>query len=1212
MKDYSTRFGNMFKVVALAAALGGAAGAEAATEIADGGTYTIGSTSASLVCRGDATLMVKPTETKTFPDGTQCYVTRAALVATNGTVTLDFSQCTDLPVLFTELFRADKNGKIVFKGAGKMFVGTDVMPKEPYPIAEKVQGKSFGLAAAESVDGFQGVEFVNIALLARPMPETGVSWTVRDGAVLGSLAARPFASAGYAGSDKAQLTGTAVTIANFDVWMMTTNVFESGATITVAANRTLQIKSMALNDTWGITSDGTDGWRHSQNIVLADATSRLMTRSGRGASLDGTISGPGYVESYDNYSCSTAFYGPVTFSGPIRLPYLYDKAVAGQAGYTFFANSVAWTEPKDILLNCGALIFRSGLSGDILVGTFTGHDFANSVVKMYNSAQNLQIGKLVGKFSLSSDVTHGTITVADAEAGAVIRVPSSSNVKIVAQVPVAKVNVLENGSTRATYYCFDGATVAAGDSLEILLLDVPEGLTLNLPNGADGVVLSGGKAKVRDCLGEGAAYVAENASLWLDASAAETVNAFTNSSGVQQYYNSKLLVYEWLDRSSRRQWLVGNYRGFGSFNDSVNPSLITPSGNGYASGATTVLPLYRENGLNNLPIFDFSGNNAKVTRAMIFKSKFVGPDQNDFQPAFCIMVYGSNGGGGSALLANKTGDFARSTNAGSLAVDGLDKPLIADNNNKGFEAWVNGEKVNVKNGNLLSGEWDIVSIDTRGVQVTGLGYAKNNTGDGMSSSQYAEVIFFHSVPTAEARASVELYLADKWGLMDKVTNHIVKARATAMVSGSGEVAVSGEVKLVGTLAGGLISVADGAKVTYENAAPSATKDDVAQIAGCVAWFDPSDPGMLVMSTGKDSSDRLKALEVSAISNRIVGAKAPLLVGNNPNSTSSRCPWLNQAKRAYRTGLNWMDYSIRYDGDTTGDYMYFANKVTWHSDTSREETAGRMAFIVSDSSRGGGTPVIDGTDPGGNGKIKVRSNPKYSDMIWKSGTGSEVTGGKTYLNGAEVDGTSTGFTGGPEVFAFSTTSDIDFCYQGYWSNSENKNYGEILGESLYFNRVLTDAERTTVTSYLMWKWLGTLPAGCNNFTEATLTGSGSISGVPQAALPQFGDDFSGTISFADATLDFGISTPDQPVAGVLVAPGATLAFDGEVTVNVTPANGRLKTGSYTLVDVAAFSGVTGWRLNFVGAADPNGRAKLVVEGGKVVLRIAKGGFIAIVK
>ena len=69
---------------------------------------------------------------------------------------------------------------------------------------------------------------------------------------------------------------------------------------------------------------------------------------------------------------------------------------------------------------------------------------------------------------------------------------------------------------------------------------------------------------------------------------------------------------------------------------------------------------------------------------------------------------------------------------------------------------------------------------------------------------------------------------------------------------------------------------------------------------------------------------------------------------------------------------------------------------------------------------------------------------------------------------------------------------------------------------------------------------------------------------------------------------------------------------EEPLNVAPKNGRLKTGSYTLVDVAATQGVTGWRLNLVGATDPRGRAKLVVSGGKVVLEVAMSGVVLVVK
>lgn len=1189
-----------------------------ATDIADGGSYTINSSWATIVCKGNATLTVKPTQTVTLLDGTQVYFTQTSVTATNGTVTLDFSQCTDLPVLFTQLFRAEKNGKVIFKGAGKMFVGTDAGLGEPYAIAEKVQNKAFGIAAAESTDGFQGVEFVNIALLALPMPE-GVSWTVRNGATLGSLAANPFASAGYAGSDKAQLTGKNITLANFDVWMMVTNVFEAGATITVAANRTLHIKSMTLQNTWGVTSNGTDNWRHSQNIVLQDATSRLFTRSGRGAYLDGSISGAGYIETYDNYNANTYFYGPLTFSGPIRCPYLYDSAVAGSTGYSFLPGSVAWTEPKDVLLNYGYLVFGSQLTGEIKIGTFTGHDFVNSVVKMYNSEQDVQIGKLVGKFSMSSDVTKGKISVADAEDGAIIRLPSSSNVKIFSQVPMAKVEVLESGSTRATYYCFNGATISVDDNLEIVSMDVPEGLTLNLPNGASKVALSGGKVKLRDCIAEGVAYVAENASLWLDASVTETVNTFTNVAGVTQKYNNTPLVYEWLDRSQRKQWLVGNYRGFGLFNDKLIPSTVVPSGNGYTGGETSVLPLYRENLLNGLPIFDFSGNSAKTTRAMIFKNKLEVPTQNDFKPAFCIMVYGSHGGGGSALLANTAGDFARAS-TGSLAVDGLDKPLIADRNNKGFEAWVNGAKVNVKDGNLLSGGWDIVSIDTKGVQVVGLGYASSNTGDGMGSSQYAEVIFFHSVPTEEARESVELYLAEKWGLTGKVAENITKPQLMVTVSGVGEVAVNGDVKLSGSVVDGQISVADGAKVTYDSVSP-ATQADVAEIEDCVAWFDPSDTARLVMSTGKDSEGNPRALEVSAISNRIAGSSTSVLVGNNPNSATCRCPWLNREKRAYRSGMNWLDYSNHYSGDTMGDYMYFANKTgSSYGDKTFAGSAARMAFIVSDSVRGGGSPIFDAPSefdasaPNGKGKIKVRYNTTHTTAIWPSGTGAEVTGGKTYLNGDEVNGSTTGFTGAPEVFAFSTTADLNFGFQGYYGNSDSgRKYGEILGESLYFGRELTDDERNAVTSYLMWKWLGKVPAGYAMFGDAELAGSGTITGVTQAALPKLAAGFNGTVELSDASCEFQLTSPDETVGGAIIAPAATLKLPATISLKFNGVTNKLNPGEYVLFDVATLNGAETINLDYTGIPERlRDRLSITKVGGKVCLVFASKGMILLVR
>lgn len=1191
--------------VSLAAALLVAVCASA-TDIADGGTYTITSSSASLVCKGDATLSVEPTDLR-GTGANRYYFTQTSVTATNGTLTLDFSKRTDYPVLFSLKFQADQKGKVIFKGAGKMLFGASKDLVEPYYIANDSQ--LFGFADAELQDGFEGVEFVNLATLACDMG--AVPWSVRDGATLMTLVPNAFASSGYQGADKASLVGDDIRLDNFDVCLMATNVFPTTATITVGAGRTLHVKSMVTTATWSMTSGSTVGWVYPQDIVLETSTSRLFPRCANGVTLAGDISGPGYLETYEDNGTSVSFKGSMSFEGPLLNNSTFVKADGSiiNANITFDAGTVAWTAPKDVRLGQGMLAFLGTVDNPIPIGTLEGFDCDNCYIQLFETGMSLSVAKVKDRFCFTSG-SRGQMAIAAAEMGTTIKVPATATQPAVTGVPVATRRTVESDKPMI-YYLFDGATVSESDAS----VTVPSGLSLSFPNGAASVELAGGSASIgRDFVKDGRAYVAAHAMLWLDPSVTTSVQAFTNAFGAIQGLNGKPYLMEWFDQSSKKTWFVAQYRGLGAFNEGITPPIVVNGDGSFAGGALTVYPFYRTDYLNGLPIVDFSGNTAKSTRAMIFKDKYTSPSSNDFKPAFCIMVYGSHPGGGSALLANPNGDFARSTNTGNLAVDGLDKPLIADNNNKGFEAWVNGEKVNVKAGNLLSGGWDVVSIDTKQVQVTGLGYAKSNTGDGMSSSQYAEIVFLPEVPSDADRLAIELYLADKWGLAGK----IAKPQVTANLSGEGSASVVGDVKIGGSLVGSRISVADGAKVTYDAVLP-ATQADVAAITDCVAWFDPSDPAMLRMSTGKDSDGKVKELEVSAVANRIVGAKAPLLVGNNANNTSSRCPWLNTAKRAQRSGMNWLDYSNRYAGDTAGDYMFFANKIASYSATSFEGTSGRMAFIVSDSVRGGGTPIFDAPDsfdsngPNGLGKIKLRKNQVHTASIWPKDTGSEVTGGKQYLNGDEVDGSTAGFTGAPEVFAFSTTEDLNFGFQGCYSNSERGNtYGEVLGESLYFSRVLTETERNSVTSYLMWKWLGRLPAGYTAFGETTLSGAGTITGVPLAALPKLSDDFTGTVELTESTLDFGVSTPDCPVEGALVAKGATLAMTGAVTLNVALENGRLKTGSYTLIDMAAFSGVTGWRLNLVGASDPNGRAKLVVEGGKVVLQIAKGGFIAIVK
>lgn len=1173
------------KTVLVALALIGVRSAQAASvTVPDGGTYTVNSSLTDLTCEGSATLTISPTA-KTA-DGTR-WDCQTSILATNGTVTLDFSQfdTQGMSILFRRNIRADVAGNLVFRGPATGSVtmcfglpdAEDVYANDPHSRAPMFA------ASRATADGNFAIVFVNMFQIVAAMPDSmNGKWSVADDAlalVWAADALQPILN--YTPQTTARLE-------RFDVLAMTNAVFKSAASVTVSAGRTLGLKPMYFRTGWSPSSLSAT---FDCDVILEESTSRLLCRNAANLSLTGSISGLGTVELMNNgYAATVTFRGESTFTGPLAI-WTVESANNTLMAADFPAGSVQWTSPKDVRLGRGTLIFESAAS-PVQLGTLTASELKESTVRLTGNTQ-LKISQLAGQFNLDRN-SAGVVRIVAAASGSIAR--TTGPLTLFDNGVDAAVVETDEGGTTVRYLGFDGATFKQSqDELSVVSAKVPSGLTVHFPMGAGKVDLKGGTATLGDdFIQSGEALAAAQSILWLDAADASTVVALTNDQGVVQYASDgHMLPMEWLDRSSTKRWFVGQYRAYGE-NDQLKASSAW-------CNVTTVYPVCGSLRLNEMNVMDFSFFTTS-TRAMIFKDKWVTCTQNGFTPGFCVMVYGSQGGGGSALLANPNAAFAR--NATTLKSNGLDLPLIADGQ---FDAWVNGKKVDVTKGNLLSGDWDIVSIDTKKLQVTGLGFAKANTDDGTHASQYAEIIFLAEPPSAADREAMERYLAKKWGLMDKLDVDPVTTRVT----GAGTVTVKSDAVLSGGYLGSL-SVAAGAKLAVGEAS-CVTAEDVAKIEGLVAWFDPSDEGSRVMSSAKDSDGNIKELEVIGVNSRVMTSAAKVLSGNNTGSTSSRAPWMNTEPRTPREGLAWLDYSNRYAGDVAGEYLYFASQVTgFDAAKTLRSVSARTAFIVSDSVRGGGMPFIDGTSATANGSIRLREKKTASSPIWQSGTATCVTEGMTYLNGESVDGAKTGFTGGPELFAFSTTENIDMSFQGLLYNSEGgAAFGEILGESMYFDRELNEEDRKDVESYLMWKWLAKLPAGRNNFTETVLSGAGRLSDVPRASLPQFGDDFTGTVTLSETALDFGISTSESPVEGALVAKGATLAMSGEITLNVAPKNGRLKTGSYTLVDVAATQGVTGWRLNLVGATDPNGRAKLVVTGGKVVLTVAKPGLILIV-
>lgn len=1159
----------------------------AAVTVPDGGTQTVNSSETDLTCAGSATLTIAPTA-KTA-DGTR-WDCRTSILATNGTVTLDFSRfdAQGLPILFRRNIRADVAGNLVFKGpeTGSVTMCFGLPEAQSAYVNDPHTLAPMFAAPRATAEGNFSLVFVNMSQLVAALPTSmRGKWSVADDALMLVWAAdalQPILN--YTPQTTARLD-------RFDVLAMTNGVFESAASVTVGAGRILGLKPMYFRTGWTPSSLAAT---FDRDVILETPTSRLLCRNAANLSLTGSVSGAGTVELMNNgYASAVTFGGACTFSGPLAI-WTVESANNSLMAADFVVGSVQWTSPKDVRIGCGNLIFEAAAL-PVRLGTLEVSDLKKSTVLLTGNTQ-LEIARLAGRFSLSEG-SAGVVRIAAAESGSMARTKGS--LTLFDNAVAAAVVEVDEGGTLAHYLGFDGASFNRGkEEQTVVSASVPSGLTIHFPAGAGAVDLQGGTATFGvDFIRSGEALAASQSILWLDAADASTVVGLTNGQGVVQYASGGyVLSMEWLDRSSTKSWFVGQYRAYGE-----NDKLKAPPT--WVDGVASVYPVYGSLRLNEMNTMDFSFITTASTRAMIFKDKWVSFAQNGFKPGFCIMVYGSRGGGGSALLANPDAAFAR--NATTLKSNGLDLPLIADGR---FDAWVNGRKVDVTKGNLLSGGWDIVSVDTKKLQVTGLGFAKSNTGDCMNASQYAEIIFLVEPPSAEDREILERYLAKKWGLMDKLD----VAPVAAHITGAGAIAVKSDAALSGGSLGSL-SIAEGAKISVGEVS-CVTADAVAKIAGLVAWFDPSEAGSRVMSTVKDSDGNVKALEVIGVSNRVMTSEAKVLSGNNTSQRSSRAPWMNTESRTPREGLAWLDYSNRYKGDTAGEYLYFASKIaSFNASETLRSVSTRTAFIISDSVRGGGMPFIDGTSAAAGGSIKSRKQQTAASPIWPSGTAACVTGGKTYLNSEPVDGRKTGFTGGPELFVFSTTENIAISFQGLCENSENgAAFGEILGESMYFNRELDEEERKDVESYLMWKWLAKLPVGRSDFTEVLLSGAGELAGVTRTSLPQFGDDFTGAVVLSETALDFGISTPESPVEGAFVAKGATLAMTGEITLNVTPRNGRLKAGSYTLIDVAATQGVTGWRLNLIGVADTSGRARLVVSGGKIVLTVAKPGLIMMVK
>ena len=549
------------------------------------------------------------------------------------------------------------------------------------------------------------------------------------------------------------------------------------------------------------------------------------------------------------------------------------------------------------------------------------------------------------------------------------------------------------------------------------------------------------------------------------------------------------------------------------------------------------------------------------------------------KPKYVIMVFGSQMGGGVGLLGDN------SSESKFVRTDGVDNPILPSDTT--MTAWVDGQPISNPGTatHVLNGGWQVITLGVNGNSVHGLGYS-TSSGSNNGGQNYAEIICIEQEITEKQRQTIEIYLAEKWGLADKYHYPDWAKQRFATVYGTGTVKLEADAKLGGAFKGtvdlnGKDLVIDGAALPPTDAAVDTTD--------CVGWFDPDDATTCsyVENAAKSPSTRLMWLydRLGKDDGRyaLTGAQ------------KERAPWIDESAHGFGPVRRWVDYSngeISNKG-SDGNTLRFRLMKNGSGTGNVVSNEFKTIIMVQDSARGGGQPFLDGENvlAAGRPLYKERKLQACSSPIYPSGTSAVLTDGQTYLDGQAVDGTTTGFNGRGEVLSVIPNGKYAPVCFAHLKNSENialraDSYAEIQGEILMWNRVLDETERKVVEAYLSYKWLGLANEGYSDLTAATVTGAGKVTAASAALLPKFAAGFTGTVSVPlDDGLAFTLATVDQAttVEGALDFGGGALEVPAGVTaltVSVAASGAKPHSGSYKLIGWAAKPAVT-WNLSLDG-------------------------------
>ena len=578
------------------------------------------------------------------------------------------------------------------------------------------------------------------------------------------------------------------------------------------------------------------------------------------------------------------------------------------------------------------------------------------------------------------------------------------------------------------------------------------------------------------------------------------------------------------------------------------------------------------------------------------------------QCKYAIMVFGSQQGGGYALLGAPT------TSAGRLTRNPTANDTWLGNNAPNYDFTVDGETVNPGTAKP-NGAWQIVSIDMtrKDTKIDSLGAQTASGSDATASGgqNYAEVILFSSAPTEAERRACERYLAKKWGLAESYAGG--SARDNYRLNSASDataVTVVGDVKLTGVYEGAL-NVDDHSTVSFMRSLPP-TEADLPS-TGRVGWFDPEfEPTRRMRTTNAN-----RPLELDGILCRTadgVDATRGWFGGSRVKDAENRSPWIDEGSRNGGPSRHWIDFRDKYDvacgNNLLGNNLRYRTVEYAESAMSNAVSTSfkiQQAFMVLDTSAGGGTPLLDKVDATGVVRAR-RGNSKPGDSAaWPihvrlstRATEGVFTNGRAWLDKTLVNPYTHNFSGCPEVLTLETTGDFPAAFLGYYGgrNNDGANY-EIMGETIFYSSPLSDEDRAKVQDYLIYKWLGRMDnAVYSDSTAATLSGAGTVTAasIDDAALPDL-SSFTGTLALSgDLSL----------VVGETKTLACAVSLPKGCTISVEVPDGTAD-GTYTLLEAASIDGFDGATVVLTGDKVDKYKAVVTCDGGiiSVKLRLIRG-------